>query len=297
MQKISPFLWFDKEAREATEFYIAAFGNGSKIIRSLSLSDTPSGTAEVIYADLWGTEFGLMSAGPYFKISPAMSFIVACSSPAEVDEIWAKLSPGGTDLMPLSSDYGFSARFGWLQDKFGVSWQVMDMGGAPITQRIVPKIMYIGANAGKAEEAMNFYVSIFPNSSVDDIMRHPGGSPMREKEGTVANGNFTLEGRKFAAMDSAYDHKFALTEGVSLLVTVDTQEEIDRYSDALSTVPEAEQCGWVKDKYGLSWQINPAQIEELLHNGDKRKVAVLMKAYLQMKRFNIAELQKVYDEA
>jgi predicted 3-demethylubiquinone-9 3-methyltransferase (glyoxalase superfamily) len=118
MQKITPFLWFDKEAREAAEFYVSVFKD-AKLLDSTTLEDTPSGTVEIVTISLFGQEFQLMSAGPLFKFNEAISFMVNCETQEEIDYYWDKLS-----AVPEAEACS------WLKDKFGVSWQ------------IVPTIMY-----------------------------------------------------------------------------------------------------------------------------------------------------------
>lgn len=293
MQKIIPHLWFDKEAKEAAEFYVSAFGNKSKIKDEIIIRDTPSGDCDFIIFELLGYEFMAISAGPLFKFNPSISFLVFCNTKEEINKLWEKLSENGKVLMPLNS-YPFSERYGWLEDKYGISWQVFKcFGGQKIKQRIVPTIMFVGKQYGKAEEAINFYVSVFHNSKVGDIMRYSKNQEP-DKEGTIAHAAFTLEKQEFATMDSAHKHKFAFNEAVSLLVDCNTQEEIDYYWEKLSAVPEAEQCGWLKDKYGVSWQINPRIVRKILKDKDLKKVGRVTKEFLKMKKFNIKKLEKAY---
>ena len=114
MQKITPFLWFDKEAREAAKFYTSIF-KGSKTTATETLSDTPSGTVDIVTIELMGQEFTLMSAGPQFKFTEAISFVVHCETQEEVDYYWEK----------LTADGGQESMCGWLKDKFGLSWQIV----------------------------------------------------------------------------------------------------------------------------------------------------------------------------
>jgi len=107
--------------------------------------------------------------------------------------------------------------------------------------------------------------------------------------------DFTLLGQWLAAMDSAQRHEFAFNEAISLIVNCDTQAEIDYYWDKLSAVPEAEQCGWLKDPYGLSWQVAPTAMDEMMQNGTNEQIARLTQAFLTMKKFDIAELKKAYE--
>jgi predicted 3-demethylubiquinone-9 3-methyltransferase (glyoxalase superfamily) len=101
-----------------------------------------------------------ISAGPLFKFNPSVSFHIKCSTTQEVDAIWERLSPGGKVLMPLDT-YPFSERYGWLEDKYGLSWQVIDAGSAPVLQKFTPALMFVGHVCGKAEEAISFYASVF----------------------------------------------------------------------------------------------------------------------------------------
>lgn len=291
MQKIVPHLWFDKEGNEAAEFYISLFKH-SKIKNKTVLNNTPSGTAELFTIELAGQDFMLISAGPYFKFTPAVSFLISCNSIKEVEDLWEKLIIGGSELMPLGS-YPFSEKYGWLADRFGLSWQVMFSGQEEITQKITPMLMFVGDNCGKADEAINYYSSTFKNSKIDNIQRY-GENPGPDKPDFIQRAEFTLENQKFWAMDSAYNHEFAFNEAISFLINCDTQEEIDYYWEKLSRVPEAEACGWIKDGYGLSWQINPSTMEELLNDEDEEKVKRVTEAFLKMKKFDIKKLKEAY---
>jgi predicted 3-demethylubiquinone-9 3-methyltransferase (glyoxalase superfamily) len=293
MQKITPHLWFDKEAKEAGKFYTAIFNN-SRVKSTATLHDTPSGSVDLVTIELAGQEFRLISAGPLFKFTPAVSFVVACETKAEVDALWSELSKSGSVLMPLNQ-YPFSERYGWTTDRYGLSWQVMFAGGREIKQKITPTLMFVGKQSGKAEEAINFYASVFHDAKIGDIFRY-GANEAPDKQGTVKYASFTLEGGQFAAMDSARQHNFTFNEAVSLMVNCETQQEIDHYWEKLSADPKAEACGWLKDKYGLSWQVIPTVLEEMVNDGDQKKVARVTQAFLEMKKFDLAKLKEAYDE-
>lgn len=291
MNKIVPHLWFDKEAREAAEFYVSIFDD-SKITGGAILEDTPSGTAETVTITLAGQDFMLLSAGPYFKFNPSISFRVDCSTAEEVNTLWEKLSEGGSVLMELD-EYPFSSRYGWCADKYGLSWQIMQVEGE-ISQKITPTLMFVGEAYGRAEEAIDFYTQVFKDTIHGDITRYGEGLEF-DKPGTVMYASFTLEGLKFAAMDSGYAHQFQFDEAISFIVNCENQEEIDYYWDKLSFVPEAEQCGWLKDRFGVSWQIVPTSIDEMMKNGDKEKIRRVTEAFLKMKKFDLAILEKAYE--
>lgn len=298
MQKITPHLWFDKEAKEAAEFYTSVFPN-SKITNTTVLRNTPSGDCDVVSFDVMGYSFMAISAGPYFKLNPSVSFMVNFDPSQDpdavkkIDELWAKLSEGGQALMPLG-EYPFSKRYGWVQDKYGLSWQlILTNPQGEKRPLIIPSIMFVGDVVGKATEATDFYISVFKDSKRGTIAPYgPGSAP--DKEGTVMFTDFMLEGQWFAAMDSARMHDFKFSEAISLLINADNQEEIDYYWEKLSAVPEAEQCGWLKDKYGLSWQVSPAIMNEMM-NGTQEQIDRVTKAFLQMKKFDLAKLKQAYE--
>ena len=289
MEKITPHLWYDKEAKEAGAFYASVFPD-SRVKSTTVLHNTPSGSVDIVTIELAGQEFTLLSAGPLFKFTPAISFLVACETKEEVDALWNELARGGTPLMELGS-YPFSERYGWMQDRYGVSWQVMHAGGRPIRQKITPVLMFTGKVSGKAEEAIAFYTSVFHDSGVGFTQRYPAGSEP-DQEGTIQFGAFTLEGEDFAAMDSAHPHGFGFNEAISLQVHCTTQEEIDYYWDKLSADPSAEQCGWLKDRYGLAWQVVPTEMDAMLATNDQAQIDRVTKAFLKMKKFDLAKLRE-----
>jgi len=292
MEKITPHLWFDNNAGEAAKFYTSVFKN-SKIKNVTTLHNTPSGTVEIFTIELLSQEFTLISAGPLFKFNPSVSFLVVCSTKEEVDELWGNLSNGGMALMELG-EYPFSEKYGWMQDKYGLSWQVIYMGDHKIKQRIIPTLLFVGKQYAKAEEAMNSYASVFEDARVGDILHYSKGEEP-DKEGTVKRASLILEGQEFAAMDSAREHNFGFNEAISFMVHCETQEEVDYYWGKLSAYPEAEQCGWLKDKYGLSWQIVPYFMDEMLKDNDEKKIERVTETFLQMKKMDIAKLKEAYE--
>jgi predicted 3-demethylubiquinone-9 3-methyltransferase (glyoxalase superfamily) len=291
MQKIVPHLWYDKEAKEAAALYMSLFDN-SRLINQTTLNDTPSGTAELLTIELAGQTFMLISAGSLFKFTPAISFLVACANANEVNRLWDKLSENGEILMPLDA-YPFSPRYGWVADKYGLSWQIMDRREMEIKQKITPTLMFVGGQCGKAEEAINSYVSLFDHAKVEGILRYGDNAGLDQPE-FIQHAEFVLENQRFAAMDSAYEHLFSFNEAISFVVNCENQKEIDYFWNALSAVPEAEQCGWLKDRFGLSWQIVPTIMGEMMKEKDPQKLARVTAAFLKMKKFDIVELEKAW---
>lgn len=293
MQKIVPHLWYNNQAKEAADFYVSTFGNGSKINSSITLHNTPSGDVDSVTFELLGYSFMAISAGPMFTPNPSISFFVQVETAEEVEHLWNELQKGGQIMMPLDT-YEWSEKYGFLQDRYGISWQISlgnkkDTGG----QSITPCLMFTGDVYGRVEEAINLYTSLFPNAGVDGILRF-GKNETPDQEGNVKHAQFMIENQSFMIMESALDHSFGFNEAISLLVNCDTQQEIDHYWDKLSAVPEAEQCGWIKDAFGVSWQIAPRVLEEMLINGSKEQADRVTQTFLPMKKLVIAELERAY---
>jgi predicted 3-demethylubiquinone-9 3-methyltransferase (glyoxalase superfamily) len=299
MQKITPNLWFDRQAERAARFYTSIFKKSKigKITRAskagFETHGLPENTVMTIEFEIEGLKFIALNGGPLFKFTPAVSFLVACSTREEVDALWGRLHEGGTALMELG-EYPFSERYGWTQDRYGLSWQVMFMGDRKINQKITPTLMFVGEQRGKAETAINFYTSIFNNAEIGNILRYVRGEEP-DQEGTVKHADFTLENQGFAAMDSARDHNFTFSEAISFMVECNTQQEIDYYWKELTADGGEEgMCGWLKDRFGISWQVNPAVLRDMLRDPDKEKVERVTNAFLKMKKFDIAGLKRAY---
>lgn len=295
MQKLTPHLWFDTKAVEAANFYVNLFGNGSKVTHQSTMSGTPSGDVDVVSFELWGFRFDAISAGPYFAPNPSISFSVQCHDEAEIDRLHAALSEGGKILMDLDV-YPWSKKYSWVNDRYGFSWQLnLPADDHDYGDRIALSLMYTKGMAGKAEEAMQLYTSVFPQSKIRAIHRYENGEP--NAEGKVQHGEFELFGQTLMALDGYGPHDFVFSEAVSLLVRCDSQEEIDAYWEKLSAHPESEQCGWLKDAYGVCWQITPVQMDEMLSMGTPEQKKRVTEAFLQMKKFDIEKLKEAFEGA
>ncbi len=287
MSKITPHLWFDKQAKEATEFYISLFPN-SKVDSLSTIKDTPSGDCDIVNFTLAGQKFMAISAGPIFKFNPSISLTATCATAEEAQELFNKLSADGKVLMPFQ-EYPWSKGYGWCNDKYGLSWQVNTeaKGG-----QIIPSLMFTGEQFGKVEEALKFYTSVFKNAETKLVAKYEAGEG--DVVGKVKYSLAMLEGQPFTLMESSMEHGFNFNEAVSFIINCADQEEVDYYWGELSARPEAEQCGWLKDKYGLSWQVVPKQMGEMMSKGTPEQLARVTQAFLKMKKFNIAELEQAY---
>ena len=304
-QKIIPHIWYEKGAFDAASFYVDVFGKNSEISSKNVLHNTPSGDVDTVSFNILGFEFVAISAGPLFKINQSISFIVNFdpsqqkNAEKNLDRVWEKLSVNGKELMPLQK-YNFSEHYGWIQDKFGVSWQLIltnpEGEERPV---IIPSLLFVNKAYGNAEDASEFYISIFKNSPTKNpgltkrgaIFRYPKGVEP-DKEGAIMFSDFMLEGQWFAAMDSAQNHDFNFNEAISFMVLCKNQDEIDHFWNNLTAHPESEQCGWLKDKYGVSWQIIPEGMEKMMQDKNHEKVDRVTQTFLKMKKINISELDK-----
>jgi predicted 3-demethylubiquinone-9 3-methyltransferase (glyoxalase superfamily) len=269
---IHPCLWFDGNAKAAAEFYCSLIKN-SKIT-----TDTPM----VVMFELNGKKFMGLNGGPMFKINPSISLFVLCESINDTNELWNKLMDGGKILMPIDK-YPWSERYGWLQDKFGLTWQVSVVYREHEALKITPSMLFTGNQFGKAEEAIKFYTSVFEQSSIDPLILYPEGDA---NAGKVMFSEFTLNQYPLIAMDGPGAHEYTFNEGVSLVVNCETQEEIDFFWNKLTANGGQESmCGWLKDKFGVSWQIVPSIIGQLM--SDPEKAPRVMQAVMKMKKLDI----------
>ncbi len=288
MRKITPFLWFDNQAEEAAKFYTSLF-ESSKIGSVRRFGDAgpgPKGQVMTLTFQLAGLDIMALNGGPVFSFTPAVSFFVTCRTEKETDALWKALSQGGKVLMDLQK-YPFSEKFGWVADRFGLSWQ-LNLAGQPT--RITPFFMFVGKEHGKTEEALKYWGSLFKDSKVDQVMRY--GPGQQEPEGTVMHARFSLAGQEFMAMDSNGEHAFSFTPAVSFYVDCKTQEEVDELWEKLSDGGKKGQCGWLEDKYGVSWQIVPSILGELLGDKNPARSQKVMQAMLKMKKLDIKGLQE-----
>lgn len=269
---IYPSLWFDGNAKEAAEFYCSVFSN-SKITTDMPL---------VVKFEIEGKTILGLNGGPMFKINPSISLFVTCKTNEEIDFIYNKLIEGGSAMMPLDK-YPWSEKYGWVVDKFGMTWQLM-LGTLPAgAQKITTSFLFVGEQCGKAQQATKHYTSIFPNATIFHLEMYKTGE--EQPEGNLKFGHFSLDHELFAAMDSTGNHDFKFNEGVSLVVECETQQEIDHYWNKLTEGGMEVQCGWLKDKFGVSWQIVPKVINSLMT--DPEKGPRVMAEVMKMKKLDI----------
>ncbi len=276
---IYPCLWFDGNAKEAANFYCSVFSD------SAIYEENPM----VVTFIAAGQKFMCLNGGPQFKFTPAISFYTIVQNEGEIQEVWDKLMVNGRALMPLDT-YPWSQKYGWLQDEFGVTLQLTIDKPEFSEQKFIPALLFSGTNFGKAEEAINFYTSVFDDSGVKMISRY-GADDANGQDGTINHAQFELNGNLFAAMDSSIVHNFDFNEALSFVIECRDQDQIDYFWEKLVEGGKESQCGWLKDKFGVSWQIVPEILSELM--SDPERSGRVVQAFMKMKKFNIEELKNV----
>ena len=273
---IFPCIWFDGKAREAFDFYVSVFPH-SKIT-----DENPI----VVKALLDGTEMMGLNGGPMYTPNPAISFMWVSNDKVAIARIWEKLTKDGRIFMQLDS-YPWSESYGWVEDRYGVSWQLYYGPDDWKYNKLVPTLMFGQAQQGRCQQALDFYEKTFPAYKNDGLLRYSEG-PMT---GQVQHTQFTLNGHLLMAMDSGVPQHLTFTEGVSLVLECDNQEAIDYYWNAFTQSGEEGLCGWCKDPFGISWQVVPKNIVQLLFESSNPQKA--QEALMQMRKIEIAKLQQV----
>ncbi len=252
----------------------------------------PGDVMIVEFTLLGNNKFATLNGGPYFKIDPAISLFVNYDDKDELQKTWYALMEDGKALMGIDT-YPWSEHYGWIEDKYGVSWQLNYVPVCDEKSRIIPLLAFTKDKVGKAEEAMNYYTSIFPDSAIDMAAKYKANED--GIEGNIMHGRFHLGDFQMAAMDASGPHEFSFSCAVSFMLPNKDQAELDYFYDKLSAVPEAEQCGWVTDKYGVSWQLIPDNFTEYMKSGDEEKKSKLMAAVMEMKHLSFKEIDDAYN--
>lgn len=272
--KVYPCVLFDNEQKQAAEFYLKTFSNGKQII------DFP-------YAELFqveGLQIFAINGGPTFKTNPTFSFMVFFKDTEELESIWKKLVNKGIVLMPLG-EYDWSKKYGWVQDRFGVSWQLLLSEQTLTQQRIAPVIMFSQEFHGNTEPALNFYRKLFKNFNLERFEKYDSGP----YKGKVKYAQLTLEGTRLAFMDSGIEQPFTFPNANSIVIECDSQQEIDYFWNAIKKGGKELQSGWIQDQFGVRWQIVPSDFKEWMKREDWPNIMVEI---LRMTKIDWNYLQK-----
>lgn len=294
MKRILGNLWIEEGADEAVELYTSLFDEsavGEKLTYSEAgqeIHGREPGSTMTIEFSLAGRDFVALNGGPYVRMNPSISLAVGCPSPQEVDRLWEALSPGGETLMELD-EYAWAPRYGWLQDRWGFSWQISYAGSdAPDSKTVSPSFLFHGDVYRRAREAMEFWTSVFDGSRIEQV------EPRPEDPDAVLWASFTLAGNTYTAMESPLEHQFEFNDGYSLLIECENQEEVDRYWEVLGEGGKYGPCGWLKDRFGISWQVAPIALQRMLREGDPDQARRVTECFMKMGKLDIAEMEAAY---
>jgi predicted 3-demethylubiquinone-9 3-methyltransferase (glyoxalase superfamily) len=291
MQKITPFLWFEKDMAGVAAYYQSVFP-GVVVKAGGELSDTPSGSVQMATLEIFGFNIDLMTAGPYLPFNATVSFLISCESAEEVDDLASRLV-GGTTMMELG-EYPFAERYTWITDRYGVSWQLMFSSKMAQTQKVMPVLMFSINMCGRAEEAARFYTSVFHNATLHYLEKYAAGESGNEKA-VVKHAGFTLENVNMAVMDNGTTPaSFTFAQAVSFIISCENQAEIDYYWEKLTDGGTEIQCGWLNDKFGFPWQVVPSAMGRMMSTGTKEQIGRVTTAFMQMKKFDIATLDRAF---
>ncbi len=274
-KNIYPSIWFDNQAKEAAEFYISTLGQGH------ILQENPI----VVSTQLYNFKFIGINGGDQFRPNASISFMLIGETKEEIDSIWKQFSTDGSIMMPLDS-YPWSEYYGWVADRYGVNWQLyLGKLDDVNNQKIVPTLMFGQSQQGRCEEAIRFYKTVFTDFQGYDFLRYTEG-PF---SGQIQHTQFNINDILLMAMDSGVPQDFSFTEGVSFVLECADQSEIDYYWDAFTKDGQESMCGWCKDPFGVSWQVVPHNLKELLFEASNATNAT--NALRQMKKIDLDTLR------
>ncbi|WHF52858.1 VOC family protein [Chryseobacterium gotjawalense] len=283
---IFPCLWFNGDGKEAADFYCETFGG--KIT-----ADTPV----VLNIELFGQKLMFLNGGPQFEKNASISFMVLCETEEEVQKYWQNISQDGIILMDLG-EYPWSKKYGWVRDRFGVTWQI-NLTDKKNGQKIIPTLMFIHQNNGKAMKAMEFYTGIFPNSRIESVLKYGEGIGGKSQENpeNIQHAHFVIDHYSFFCMDNSYDHQFDFNEGISIVVMTDDQIQTDHlWNSLIENGGRPSMCGWLKDQFGVSWQIVPKRLLELMNDFNQPvKAQKVVEAMMSMQKIEISALEYAYN--
>ncbi|MEJ5996975.1 VOC family protein [Corynebacterium sp. H130] len=280
--KIVPNIWCNGNARELAEFYSQVFRNtaitGSQQYPTEGLPDFQqhmAGKDVTVDIDIDGLPITLINADDTFRPNPSLGFMVNFDQAQfedatdYLDQAYEQLKEGGRVLMELG-EYPFSKRYAWVEDKAGVSWQlIMTRPENDPRPHIIPAFMFCGDAQGKCAEAVDYYCDVIPNSAVGRRVMYP------HNPAEVMFSEFQLAGQWFTAMDSGVPQDFGFTGGVALLINAKDQEEIDYLWSKLAA--QEQPCGWCIDKFGVAWEVIPENFGELMAHPDSYSAMMGMK--------------------
>jgi predicted 3-demethylubiquinone-9 3-methyltransferase (glyoxalase superfamily) len=274
-EKITPCLWFNGQAGDAAAVYCAAF-KASKVT-----SKSPFVTG----IEIAGQHLTLLDGGPKYKPNASISFYVGCETEEEFDLAWNSLTKGGT-IVSKPEKTAWSDKYGWVTDAFSVSWQLAIQKKSDISQKITPYLMFSGDRYGSAESAIRHYEEVFRSASADGVVRY-GAGDAPDHEGFIRHAEIELMNQKFM-MSEVASADIPFTEGISLTIHCENQEEVDYYWNKLTEGGQESMCGWLRDRFGVSWQIVPTILTRIM--SDPVKAGKAAQAFMSMRKLDIEQI-------
>lgn len=271
MKDITPCIWHSANLSEMVDYYTTIFPNVEVRSQSEMLVELTMG----------GKLFRFLAGNTSELPNPSISFYHLCTTKDEAYELWERLSLDGQEMVPLDS-YPWSPLYGWISDKFGISWQIAVHEWEEIGQKITPAFLFVNQYAGKARPAIELYSRLFDKFDLDGIMYFD------ETEKMIQHSQFALNGQKFMFMDSPEPHEFTFNNGISFMVECEDQAEIDHYWNAITRYGKEGMCGWCTDEFGVAWQIYPRKLSELMSNPETARRTA--ENFRNMKKIVVDEL-------
>ncbi|MEN9700658.1 MAG: 2-polyprenyl-6-hydroxyphenol methylase [Bacteroidota bacterium] len=273
---ISLCLWFkETKGKEALAFYKSVFNEALQV-----RSENPMAQIYTLY------DQALMHLNHAADdlINPSFSFFINLEDKQQLQTLFTQLSDGGKVLMPFQA-YPWSEAYGWCADAFGVNWQLMYTEKSSAV--LVPNFMFTQAHAGKVSQAHAQYLSIFKDAEV--ILKSTYAESGADLPDYVSYSQFRIANQLLCASESSHAHEFVFNDGASIVLHVDTQDEIDYYWDQLTKGGKPGRCGWLVDAFGISWQVVPKQLSRYM--SDPITAPKVSYAFMQMSKLNIAALE------
>lgn len=286
MFKITPFLWFPKNIHPILVYYKTIF---PELISDPleKYEETPSGSIEFANIKIYDRELLIMAADDTSKFNNSISMTIWCNNLERTKYIWEQLSSTGKVLMNADK-YDWSEYYGWCNDKYGLSWQIMYYPDSE--NMVIPSITMSGANCGKAAEFIENLKPIFKDISINHISKY-GKNENGDNPEHIAHCEFTVNNQKYIIMDSSNMHDQNFNESISFLILCKGQDEVDFYWDKIiANGGEASQCAWCKDKFGISWQVVPEELNQATGNPDPVIAKYALESMLQMSKIIINDL-------
>lgn len=287
MRQIAIQLCFDNQAEEAVKFYTSVFDQ-SEITREIRY---PKPNVESVAYDftIENQAFAAFNGDSDFKMTPSFSLMISLDTAEEVDTLYAKLAKGGKDLMPLDA-YPFSDRYAWVEDQFGLSWQIMLAPDVPKNHKIRVSLLFAGQYCGQAEQALKDYATIFQMAAPGHINYYQKGEA-QDGRAKVNYAELNVGDQQLVFMDHGFGSDEEFSEAISFLIVAGAQSEVDYYWDKLSAHEESEAMGWLKDSHGISWQVVPQAYLQIMETANEEQKKRVLDALFKMKKMDVARLE------